>query len=326
MRAVPRATDRSDSTAHHRHSRQTGCAFAVAHTARWISKALDARFRSRFGQLSWRGRGKVSFQTRSGNTEKPDDSWSEWSSVLTQPGPIRSPAARFLQIRADLDRSVDSGIYAVQAYYLPRNQPITVKEIGVQPKRTKGKEPEKEAPTTLYAIEWKVHNPDDDQLRYRLYYRPEGAGTWRAILRETEILTAPKYEWQTEAIPDGFYRLRVQASDELDNPEHAALLGEAESEPFRLDNHQPHIDGLRLQNGKVVGTARDDLGPISSLEYAVDGQEWKPFYPRDDLFDTPSEPFELALPALPAGVHVIAVRARDARHNAAVAELEINVK
>ena len=58
----------------------------------WHSKALDARFVSRWGQLAWRGDGQLVLQTRSGNVEAPDETWSEWSSDLARPGPRRPPA------------------------------------------------------------------------------------------------------------------------------------------------------------------------------------------------------------------------------------------
>jgi hypothetical protein len=124
-------------------------------------------------------------------------------------------------------------------------------------------------------------------------------------------------------VPDGYYRVRVDASDELDNPAHQVERKATESEPFLLDNHPPHIDGLRYEKGRVSGVARDDLGPISKLEYALDGQEWKPFYPKDDLFDTREEPFELELKDLDHGSHVVAVRTKDARNNTGSAELWI---
>ncbi|MDD9939123.1 MAG: hypothetical protein OXT09_36380 [Myxococcales bacterium] len=298
-----------------------------AREARWTSKVLDAGFRSRWGELTWRGRGGLSFQTRAGNTEKPDESWSEWSSVLTRPGPVRSPAARFLQVRARLATGRKAGdvqLYAVQAYYLPTNQSPTVQQVTVQPKKPKGKA--KPRATSTYKIEWKVDNPDKDRLRYRLHYRPEGRARGREILRETEILTKTSHEWDTLGVPDGYYRVRVTASDELENPETLALDHSAESEPFLLDNHAPTVDGLRYAGGRVIGTARDALGPISALEYAIDGEDWKPMNPRDALFDTRVEAFELQLPKLDKGPHVIAVRASDARNNQATSEIWIEVK
>jgi len=127
-------------------------------------------------------------------------------------------------------------------------------------------------------------------------------------------------------VPDGYYRVRVDVSDELENPGPASIRGSTESEPFLLDNQPPRVDGLRFDNGKLTGVARDDLGPISKLEYALDGHEWKPMNPKDDLFDTAEEAFELTLEHLEAGSHVVAVRAKDARNNLGTAELWITVK
>jgi hypothetical protein len=286
--------------------------------ALWTSKVLDAQFQARFGQLTWRGQGKLSFQTRSGNTEKPDDSWSEWSSVLSEPGPVRSPSARFLQLRVRLDAQPDSALYAVQAFYLPGNQPATVKDITIKPAPAKGSE---ETPTALYKVEWKIDNPDGDKLRYRLHYRPEDHAVLRPVLRESEILTRTNYDWTTDGVPDGYYRLRIEASDELDNPEGSVLRDTTDSEPFLIDNHPPRIEGLKFAGGRLSGVARDGQGPISKLEYAIDGQDWKPFYPKDDLFDTRDEAFDLELKDAASGAHVIAVRTKDARNNSGSAEV-----
>jgi sugar lactone lactonase YvrE len=294
-----------------------------ASDATWTSKVLDAQFLARFGQLTWRGDGKIAFQTRSGNSEKPDDGWSEWSSVLETPGPIRSPAARFLQLRARLGDGADAALYAVQAYYLPGNQPATVKDITVKPASGKGDDT---AASPVYKIEWKVDNPDGDRLRYRLHYRPEGRAVYRPMLRESEILTRANYDWNTDGVPDGYYRVQIDASDELDNPSSSALHAASESEPFLVDNHPPVVDALRVQNGHLLGVARDDQGPISKLEYAVDGQDWKPFFPIDDLFDTRVESFDWPLEPLGEGTHVIAVRARDARANTGSAEVWVGAK
>ena len=294
-----------------------------ASDALWTSKVLDAQFLSRFGALSWRGRGKLAFQTRSGNTEKPDNGWSEWSSVLTQPGPIRSPAARFLQVRVRLDTQAEAELYAVQAYYLPGNQVATVKDIAIKPAPPKGEE---DAATAQYKVEWKVDNPDDDQLRYRLQYLPEGGPAARPVLRDSEILKQTHYDWNTDGVPDGYYRVQIDASDELDNPPYAVLHGQGESEPFLIDNHPPHVEGLRFKGGRLSGVARDDQGPVSKLEYAVDGHDWIPFYPKDDLFDTREEPFDIELKDAASGAHVIAVRAKDARNNVGSAEIWVGGK
>ncbi len=292
----------------------------------WTSKVLDAQVPARFGQLNWRAHGNLSLQTRSGNTEKPDTGWSDWSTALTAPGPIHSPAARFLQVRATLDAQADVSLYAIEAFYLPYNQAPVVLEVNVEPPKAKVDRTKNTQPSgSVYKLKWKIENPDGDNLRVRSSYRLEQTTQWRPMQRESEIITGTELSWETDGIPDGYYQLRVEASDELDNPESVMRKGSALSEPILVDNHPPHIEGLRVQNGAITGEARDNLGPIAKLEYTVDGLEWKLLRPIDDLFDTAIEQLSLPLSLLPKGNHMVVIRAADARGNLGSAGLEVNV-
>jgi hypothetical protein len=69
------------------------------------SNTLDAKIVSSWGKISWRNSnpagGGIELSTRSGNTEKADGSWSEWSAPYSAPEQqISSPRARYLQWRA----------------------------------------------------------------------------------------------------------------------------------------------------------------------------------------------------------------------------------
>ncbi|HEX7476676.1 MAG TPA: hypothetical protein VF331_02615 [Polyangiales bacterium] len=290
----------------------------------WTSKVLDAQVPARFGQLNWRGQGKASLQTRSGNTEKPDTSWSDWSSAIATPGPIHSPAARFLQIRATLDTAAPSVLYAIEAFYLPFNQAPVVLEVSIEPPKPKVDKQSRTQPSgSVYKVKWKTENPDGDNLRLRLYYQQEQSTQWRPMVRESDVITGAEMSWETDGVPDAYYRVRVEASDELDNPESTARKGSALSEPFLVDNRPPHVDALKVQGGAITGVARDALGPIVKLEYTVDGLEWKLFLPSDDLFDTAEERFALPLALLPKGDHVVVIRASDARGNVGAGEVEV---
>lgn len=302
-----------------------------AQDALWTSKVLDASYLAQWGQLSWRGRGKLSLQTRSGNTEKPDDSWSAWSSVMRTPGPIRSAGSRFMQLRAHVP--TDGVLYAATAYYLPRNQAAVVAGVDVAPKKKKKPKAAKASGAgkpsragSQYTVSWRAANPDGDRLRYRLSYQREGGRVWRPLLREHEVLTDANFTWQTNGIADGYYRVRVEASDELDNPGGSAEVHSAESEPVRVDNHPPLVQGLKYAKGVLAGQAVDGLGPVSRLEYKLDADDWRVFFPKDGLLDTASERFELALSGLGAGAHAVAVRATDSRGNVGSAELEIVIR
>lgn len=294
--------------------------------ASWVSRVLDASFAARWGQLHWRGSGTLRFSTRSGDTERPDETWSEWSSAMTTEGPIRSPGARFLQIRAEL-ADASATILAVSAYYLPENQRPVVSDVAIKARPTK-RAPDvdadaPDAPTPMLGLAWKIDNTDSDRIRYRLRYREEGQTIWRDMLRDSETLTALEYQWSTAAVPDGYYVVSVEASDELSNPDALTLRSTSESEPLLVDNHPPSVTGLAFVGGRVRGTATDSLGPVARLEAAIDGGEWRVVFPEDDLLDTRDESFSIDVSSLPAGSHIVAVRAIDAAGNQTSAELTV---
>lgn len=298
------------------------------HESVWTSKVLDARWDARWGEIAWRGDGRIQIQTRSGNTNEPGPTWSEWSAPMTTQGPIRSPAGRFLQIRARFDPAQGAAtvLRAVTAYYLPQNQRAVVRNVGLKaPSGTDTPADALPAPSARYTLTWQVDNDDSDTMRYRLRFRAEDQDVWREMLREHEPLTATEYTWDTASIPDGWYVVQVEASDEQANPEALTLRATGESEPLLIDNHAPRVEGLEARGTTVTGRAIDTLGPIAKLEYAVDGGEWKLFFPSDHLFDTAAERFELNVGALSAGSHIIAVRATDSGGNVGSAEAVVRI-
>ena len=292
--------------------------------ATWTSAPLDATFLSKWGRLDWRGNGRFVFQTRSGNTKEPGDTWSGWSKDLKAPGRIQSPPARFVQIRAKFPREPLAELRAVELFYLPQNQRPRVFGVrGTRPPQKRGEPPRRPpTPTTLVNVTWQVENPDRDQLRYRLAYRADGQSLWRDMFGEEVVLTDVKYTWNTESIPDGHYSIRVEASDEPSNPMELALRSQAVSELVTVDNHPPRIEDLRLKKGRVEGRVVDGLGPIARVQMSIDGGPWREVYPTDTLFDGPDERFQ-AEPGLAEGPHIIAVRAFDAAGNQANREISV---
>jgi outer membrane protein assembly factor BamB len=293
----------------------------------WTSKVQDAGNTARFGQLNWRARGALSVATRSGNTDKPDASWSAWSTPLGAAGPISSPAARFLQLRVSLANK-DSVVYALEAFYLPQNQAALVTEVTVEAPHPRSERASSKTPapsSSVYKLHWKVENPDNDSLRYRLFYAPEASATFRPMSRDSDVITGNEHNWETDGVPDGYYRVRVVASDEWDNPDSLAYQSHGESEPFLIDNTAPVIAALKVQGPAVVGKAADAAGPISKLEYSLDGIEWKLARADDMLLDQREEAFTVSFTLLPHGSHTLVLRATDARGNSGTRAIEINV-
>lgn len=309
----------------------------------WVSAPLDASFQSRWGEITWRAEGSPRFQTRSGNTAEPDATWTDWSSAINTPGPVRSPSARFIQIRADLSQSPDAVIRAIELYYLPVNQRARVHSITVQTQtksspasstgkagtsasskrrssRTKAKLHDA---SSRYKIRWKVTNPDRDRLRYRIRFRGDGQDRYRSALSEDTVLTQTEYLWQTDALPDGWYRIEVEATDELDNPAEYVLRDRDESEPILIDNHAPRIEGLRFHRGEVLGRVIDDASPIAQLEVSHDGEPWVPFSSEDGILDSLQESFRYPVTSQSSSPQIVAIRARDQGGNSISREIEI---
>ncbi|HRH43182.1 MAG TPA: hypothetical protein PKY82_16240, partial [Pyrinomonadaceae bacterium] len=85
------------------------------------SSVRDAKNSALWGRIWWSGTGNITVQTRTGNTAKPDETWSDWSANLTDAkgGQIASPKARFLQWRATLKNS--ASLNDVSVSYLANN-------------------------------------------------------------------------------------------------------------------------------------------------------------------------------------------------------------
>jgi len=83
-----------------------GSDFAAEGT--YESAVLDAKGIATWGRIWWRSRGGVTIQTRSGNTEKADETWSSWSAGVSDPkgAQIASPKARYIQWKAVLNPNV----------------------------------------------------------------------------------------------------------------------------------------------------------------------------------------------------------------------------
>ena len=78
------------------------------------------------------------------------------------------------------------------------------------------------------------------------------------VLRRTAVRVAKELDWNTEAIPDGNYLVRVVASDERSNPREDALDAELVSPPYLVDNRRPEVVGLAV-DGQTVGYLAREL-------------------------------------------------------------------
>lgn len=300
----------------------------------WTSKVLDAGLRARFGTLSWRATGALELSARTGNTQVPDASWTAWGNPLTSAGALGVAQGRFIQVRARWARDPRAVLTEVTVPFVTDNVRPVVLEVAAAPKGAparegggstvpaSGGEPPKHDP--VVKVTWKVDNPDNDPLRYRVSFRREGQTTFRSATKDDEVLTKTELEWDTSALPEGEYRVRVEASDELANPPADTLRHALESEPVLVDNTPPRIETLELAGRRLRGRVVDATSRIVRIELSIDGRlEWHTLTPADGILDTKDERIDLDVSALvPAGSHIVAVRAYDAAGNSVIRDLE----
>src|SRR3989454_1354250 len=228
------------------------------------SPVRDARLIASWGRIWWRGEGSVEVQTRSGNGERPDATWSEWSPVYRDPSgnQISSPRARFIQWRTTLRSAAglkgvpdpQTWMEDVSVAYMQRNVAPEVLSIsilpfgvGLQAMPQAPADPNIESsgldaslfgvvaqipPRRVYqrgarSIQWQAEDRNGDSLEYSIYYRAVNEKTFRLL---KDKLRDNFFTIDGATLADGRYVIKILASDAPDNPPGKALTGERLSE------------------------------------------------------------------------------------------------
>ena len=319
------------------------------------SPVRDARFVASWGRIWWRGSGAVELQTRTGNTERPDATWSEWSAPYRDPNgaPITSPRARFIQWRAVLRASGGPArVEEVKLAYLPNNVApevvsITVLPPGVglqqaiQPQIDPNIEasgldptlfgaPTQVAPRRVYqrgaiSLQWQAEDRNGDALEYAIYYRALNETRFRLL---KDKLRENFYTVDGATLADGRYIFKIVASDQPDNPPGRALSGERTTDPVTVDNTPPVV---RASAPELVGNrvrvrfaVEDATGMVRRADVSIDGGPWSTIFPEDGLADGPRETYVVEFdPAVSSGERTVALRAFDDSGNVGSARVVV---
>lgn len=275
---------------------------ARADRGTYTSDVRDAQASAAWGAIKWAaqvpGGAELGIATRSGNTETPDETWSEWSDNYADPAgsAIASPRARYLQWRAELIGS-DTGapvLTSVTAAYLPRNTRPRVTEITIHPPGTVFQRP---FPTGDPGIAGFDGNTPDQRAASQSQGGQESSTSapalgrqdyqkglltfvWRAedadqdelsydvvYRREGDTEWKPLRRelaqallvWDTTSVPNGRYTIQVVAADTPSNAPDSALTATMESTTFEIDNTPP----------SVMVTAVRDLGDSTVITFDV---------------------------------------------------------
>lgn len=326
--------------------------------ASYESSVHDASSVAHWGHLQWHGRGSgISFQTRTGNSARPDATWSPWSEPARESGTlITSPIARFIQWRAEWPAGTDARINTVDVPYLPQNGPpairsitvtsvagtnaqkasasisspsaaysITVTDTGEAPaasSATSASQLVSRLQTSQTQVSWQADDPDGDKLAFSVYFRAEEENVWQLVrsrMYENTLLLDP------DVFADGRYYFRVLASDSPSNPAAYALQTELISSPVLIDNTPPAVTLTQpVRTGASVdldADGKDATSPLRLCEFSVDAGAWQPVESTDGVTDSPQERFHIHIENLKPGEHLVVVRVYDSAGNAGLARV-----
>jgi hypothetical protein len=281
-------------------------------------------------------------QTRTGNTEKPNETWSDWSLALTDAkgAQITSPKARFMQWRAVLAGSAN--LNEVNVSYLPQNIAPEVLSIQVLPTNVglasnpavpvdpnienSGVDPQafgipaamNVPPRRIYqrgarALQWTAEDRNGDKLEYAIYYRETGETNFKLL---KEKFAENFFTLDGLALTDGRYVFKIVAKDAPSNTASQALSGERISEPVDVDNTAPTVTAVSTpqitgENGRVLFEASDAASFVKRAEYSVNGGEWQTVYADDGISDGARERYTLQIPLKVPGDYSVTLRVFD---------------
>ena len=245
----------------------------------------DSGTASRWGSLTWRADAPagsaVRFRTRSGNSAKPDRTWSDWSEPLADASGSRiaSPNARYIQWKAELAGGTGGAsgpgtpvLDSVMLAYLPQNSPPVVKSINVVMQSVAASQTARQAASSASAA-YSVTVSDtgdattsapagtptqtlpraasqqitvawqaDDPDGDRLVYNAYFRGEGET---QWKLLRSDMHEnaitFDADVLADGKYFFRVVASDREANPPATARDAQLVSAPVMIDNTPPAV-------------------------------------------------------------------------------------
>jgi len=317
------------------------------------SEVIDTNLFGHWGQLDVRqlepAGGSVLAETRSGNTDRPNQTWSPWRKLNRG---IQSPPARYLQYRLTLKekKGVAPVVRQVTTFYLPVNRPprmtsidlldpgvrLDAKEEFSDGPLPRGINQPRKAPESLQLKEkvaastqsarWKAEDPDEDALVFTVSLREASAPNWRIL---AERRSQPYINIGSTSLYDGWYQLKIEVSDAPSNLPEQAQTDALISPLFPVDHTPPTIHKEKARVRKNQATlrliARDDTTFLRSASYDIDGGRLIPVFPEDQVFDELEEGLSFTTESLSQGEHIIVVTVMDGVENVATTKTTVRI-
>jgi hypothetical protein len=324
----------------------------------YTSHVFDAKILASWGRIEWMSEmpsgTTLQFQTRSGNSSEPNETWSDWSPPYqkSEGEQILNPKARYLQFKVmfkSQSGKVSPRLQKTSLVYLQTNLAPIISRVDLLPanvvflklpeqkEQIQGAEQDltekaKNSDTSMsyvvskkaerkgfQTITWDAADENGDLLVYSIAIRNENESGWRYLKREWEEKI---FAFDTLSFPDGIYFIKIEAYDAPSNPLGLELKTEKISRPLVIDNSLPMIrnfQAVRERNMvKVNFSAEDSFSHIKEVKFLVRPDNWRVVFPTDGICDSRSEKFGFSVTLPPNFDDMITVRVEDANGNVGV--------
>ena len=263
---------------------------------------------TRWGRIAAQGSGSLIVESRSGFSNPPSDTWSAWQPLKNERS--QSPPATYLQVRVRF-ASADARLWELRIFRRPFNRAPTMRSITIIPN----------IKTRTLRVSWSALDPDGGTLGYVLTYRKRGTVQW--LMLHDRFYTKASMTLSPRDMPDGWYEMRIEATDAPSNTPSEALRTAMISKPFLVDQGRPEVSA-QVRDGVLTGVVADRGSNVLSVMVSFDGEP--PVLARcgDHICDGKQEAFELKLPPdLLKGRHTLLIQATDEAGNTGVQRLVI---
>lgn len=324
----------------------------------YLSRVYDTKIISSWGRMKWEAQMPsetlLQFQTRSGNSSEPNQTWSDWSPPYqkTQGEQILSPRARYIQFKVIFktqSAKISPLLQKVSLFFLQTNVSPTI--IGLEllpPNEVFLKPPEQaemiwgldvdsseqaEIKNKIHAymaakkvqrkgfqtLRWEASDANGDSILYSIFIKREDEDDWRVL---KEGWAEKIFAFDTISFPDGVYFMKIEVSDSPSNPLGMELKADKISRALMIDNSLPVIRNFRAVRDKnklnVSFSAVDSFSHIREAKFLIRPNEWRTIFPVDGICDSKSENFNFTLSLPQKFDNLIAVKVWDSYGNVGI--------
>ncbi|MGD9344936.1 MAG: WD40 repeat domain-containing protein, partial [Candidatus Aminicenantes bacterium] len=248
----------------------------------YTSRVFDAKTLASWGRIEWDAEmpsgTTLQFQTRSGNSSEPNQTWSDWSPPYQkiEGEQMLNPKARYLQFKVNFKSQsgkISPQLQKISLFYLQSNLAPIISRVELLPanvvflklpdqkeqiqgaeqditeqaknnEKTMGYVVSKKAERKGYqTIVWDAVDENGDVLVYSVSIRNENENQWRTLKQDWGEKV---FAFDTLSFPDGIYFIKIDASDRPSNPLGMELKSEKISRPLMIDNSLPVIQNLQV--------------------------------------------------------------------------------